>query len=394
MSEKRRDSKGRILRTGESQRKDGRYAYKYVNKLGKEQFVYAWKLVNTDKIPIGKRDGLPLREKIKNVKRDIEDGIIIGKKTIVLELVRNYLMLKVGIAENTKKNYEYVVVMLEKSKIGYKKIEDVKIINAKQWFVELKEKGYAYSTLDFLKRIIKASFWMAMQDDFIRKNPFDFVLRDIIKKDAKKQKVLSVEEEERFLKFIRTDRTYSQYYDEIIVLLRTGVRISEFCGLTVSDIDFVNENIRVNGQLEKEKGIYAFKSTKSDSGIRLIPIVPEIEEPLKRIIKNRKKPKVEVVGEKRDFLFINNRGSIQGRHDYNQLFYAIVKKYNAKHTYKLPNITPHILRHTFCTRLANLGVNPKALQYVMGHANVTLTLEVYAHVTYENASNEFKRVIA
>ena len=63
MSEKRRDSKGRILRTGESQRKDGRYAYKYTDAYGKPQFVYAWKLVPTDKTPAGKRDDKSLREK-------------------------------------------------------------------------------------------------------------------------------------------------------------------------------------------------------------------------------------------------------------------------------------------------------------------------------------------
>ncbi len=57
MSEKRRDSKNRILRSGESQRKDGRYAYKYVDTFGKSQFVYAWKLVPTDKTPCRKTGG-------------------------------------------------------------------------------------------------------------------------------------------------------------------------------------------------------------------------------------------------------------------------------------------------------------------------------------------------
>ena len=69
MSEKRRDSKGRILRTGESQRKDGRYAYKYTDACGKTQFVYAWKLVPTDKTPTGKRDDVSLREKVKEILR-------------------------------------------------------------------------------------------------------------------------------------------------------------------------------------------------------------------------------------------------------------------------------------------------------------------------------------
>lgn len=89
MSEKRRDSKGRILRTGESQRKDGRYAYKYTDACGKTQFVYAWKLVPTDKTPTGKRDDVSLREKVKEILRDLNDGIdTVGKKMAVLPALR------------------------------------------------------------------------------------------------------------------------------------------------------------------------------------------------------------------------------------------------------------------------------------------------------------------
>ena len=74
MSEKRRDNRNRILRSGESQRKDGRYAYKYTDTFGKVQFVYAWKLVPTDKTPAGKRDGIYLREKEKEIQKDLDDG--------------------------------------------------------------------------------------------------------------------------------------------------------------------------------------------------------------------------------------------------------------------------------------------------------------------------------
>ena len=84
MSKKRRDSKNRVLRSGESQRKDGRYAYKYIDTFGKPQFVYSWKLVPTDKTPAGKRDDISLREKEKEIQKDLDDGIDpIGKKMTV-----------------------------------------------------------------------------------------------------------------------------------------------------------------------------------------------------------------------------------------------------------------------------------------------------------------------
>lgn len=76
MSEKRRDNRNRILRNGESQRKDGRYAFKYIDATGKPQFVYGWKLEKTDKLPTGKRDDLSLREKEKLIQKDIDDQIV------------------------------------------------------------------------------------------------------------------------------------------------------------------------------------------------------------------------------------------------------------------------------------------------------------------------------
>ena len=85
MSEKRRDNRNRILRTGESQRKDGRYAYKYIDTFGNPQFVYAWKLVPTDKTPAGKREDISLREKEKEIQKDLDD---VGKENDCLPTLR------------------------------------------------------------------------------------------------------------------------------------------------------------------------------------------------------------------------------------------------------------------------------------------------------------------
>ena len=92
MSTKRRDSKNRVLRNGESQRSDGRYAYVYVDGNGKQKFLYSWKLEKTDKVPQGKRECVALREKIKNLRKDIEDGIVSeGGGMTVLDLVEKYV---------------------------------------------------------------------------------------------------------------------------------------------------------------------------------------------------------------------------------------------------------------------------------------------------------------
>lgn len=110
MAEKRRDNKGRILRTGESQRKDGRYAYKYTDSTGKPQFVYAWKLVATDKTPTGKRDDISLREKEAEINRDIADGIdAVGKKMTVCQLYAKQNSQRADVKRATKKQREYLM---------------------------------------------------------------------------------------------------------------------------------------------------------------------------------------------------------------------------------------------------------------------------------------------
>ena len=103
----------------------------------------------------------------------------------------------------------------------------------------MSEKGYAYKTIDNYKRSLKASFYMAIQDDCIRKNPFEFKLSDVLEDDTEQKVILTPEQEERLLAFMEKDKIYSKYYDEVVLLLETGLRISEFCGLT-THIDMQN----------------------------------------------------------------------------------------------------------------------------------------------------------
>lgn len=95
MVETRKDHKGRKLRTGESQRKDGRYAYKYTDHWDEVHFLYSWKLESTDRLPKGKKDALSLREKEKLVQRDLDDQIHAQRaKQTVVQLVQKYLAQK------------------------------------------------------------------------------------------------------------------------------------------------------------------------------------------------------------------------------------------------------------------------------------------------------------
>ena len=181
----------------------------------------------------------------------------------------------------------------------------------------------------------------------------------------------------------------------MFILFKTGLRISEFCGLTVNDLDFKNRIINIDHQLIKVSKIgYVVQPPKSENGIRQIPMSDEVYQSFKNILKQRRKQKNLVIDGYRDFLFINRNGNPQVAVNYEAMFRKLVEKYNSNHEEPLPRITPHVMRHTFCTRLANAGMNPKALQYVMGHSNITITLNLYAHASLETVKSELQRFVA
>ena len=377
MSEKRRDSKGRILRTGESQRKDGRYAYKYTDACGKTQFVYAWKLVPTDKTPTGKRDDVSLREKVKGILRDLNDGIdTIGKKMTVCQLYARQNSHRKNVKRSTEKGREYLMSVLKEDPLGSRSIDSVKLSDAKEWAIRMSEKGYAYKTVSNWKRSLKAAFYTAIEDDCIRKNPFNFVIADVLEDDTEEKAALTQEQEDRLLAFAGSDPVYRKYCDEIIILLGTGLRVSELCGLT-TDLDFENRCIHVDHQLLRDSELgYYVDEPKTKKGARQIPMSEKVYQALKRAVKNRGKASPVNIGGYTNFLFLNQSGLPKTASCYESMFQGLVRKYNKHHKpdEALPNITPHTMRHTFCTRLAQAGMNPKDLQYIMGHSNITMTL--------------------
>lgn len=175
MSEKRRDSKNRILRNGESQRKDGRYAFKYIDSTGEQQFVYSWKLERTDKLSQGKRNDISLREKEKMILKDLDDEIVSrGGEMTVVELVRKYILQKTGVRHNTEANYNFVLNIIKKEDFGKKRIDRVKLSDAKAWLIKLQKDGRGYSTIHSVRGGVRPAFQMAVDDDLIRKNPFEF----------------------------------------------------------------------------------------------------------------------------------------------------------------------------------------------------------------------------
>lgn len=118
----------------------------------------------------------------------------------------------------------------------------------------------------------------------------------------------------------------------------------------------------------------------------------EVYQAFQRVLKNRPKPEQVVIDGYSNFLFLKKDGYPKVAMNAESAIRGLVKKYRKKCAEDFPHVTPHTFRHSFCTRLANAGMNPKALQYLMGHSNITMTLDYYAHATSNSAKAELERL--
>lgn len=395
MSEKRRDSRGRILRNGESQRSDGRYMFKYTDSFGQTKYVYSWRLDKNDRTPAGRQRDLSLREKEKQIEADLFDQIVSqGGGMTVLDLVQKYISLKTGVRHNTEANYRFVIHILEKEDFGKKRIDRVKLSDAKAWLIKMQKDGRGYSSIKTVRGVVRPAFQMAADDDLIRKNPFDFQMATVVVNDSVTREAITRKQERDFLNFVKQDKHFSRYYDGIYILFHTGLRISEFTGLTLSDIDLKNRKINADHQLQRTRGMqYIIEDTKTASGTRQIPMTGEVYECFRRIVSERKAPGTEpMIDGYTGFLFLDKNGMPMVALHWEHYFKHICQKYNSIYKVQMPKVTPHVCRHTFCSNMAKSGMNPKTLQYIMGHSDIGVTLNTYTHIGYEDAREELKRV--
>ena len=233
----RRDSKHRVLRAGESIRADGKYQFKYhVN--GKPKFVYSWRLEPTDKLPAGKKPCLSLRELEKQIGYDLDSQMNIMQRNLtVMDLVERYLSTKTGVKPSTKSNYSFVRNLLKQEDFAERKISHIRTSDAKLFLIRLQDAGKGYSTVKTVRGVLRPAFQMAVDDDILNKNPFGFQLAGVVVNDSVTREAISREQMRQFLKFVHDDNCYCKYYEVVYILFHTGMRISEFCGLTLNDID-------------------------------------------------------------------------------------------------------------------------------------------------------------
>ena len=391
----RRDSKHRVLRRGESIRADGKYQFKY-HIAGKPHFVYSWRLEPTDPLPVGKKPCLSLRELEKQIGYDLDNQLDpLGKNITVMELVERYLKTKVGMRPNTLANYNFVKNILKNEDFGQQKISKIKTSDAKLFLIKMQqEDGRGHSTVKTVRGVLRPAFQMAVDDDVLMKNPFQFELAGVVVNDAVTRQAITKDQMRKFLRFVHDDILYCKYYEVVYILFHTGMGISEFCGLTLKDIDLKNKTVNIDHQLQRtSKREYVIEPTKTNAGTRVIPITDEVAEMFRLIIEDRPKYKTEkIVAGYSGFLFLDKDGMPLVAMHWEHRFNSMVGRYNEIYKVQIPNITPHVCRHTYCSNQAKAGMNPKTLQYLMGHSDIAVTLNVYTHVGLEDAENELRKM--
>lgn len=407
----RYDGKGRKLKTGEYfDEKTGRYKYRYKDINGKLQTIYSWTLTHNDKIPSGKNQmsGESLREKEAQVQKDLLEEIdSSGGNMSLYSLMEMYIQTRWrDVKASTQAGYTTQLNFMRENDFGKRKINSITETDAIMWFDELHEKeGKNYSSLCTLRGILRPAYTMAKKNRWVRDNVFDFQMLKKRYGGSKTREAITRAEMKHFLDFIRYDKHFKIYFDEIFILFHTGLRISEFCGLTIDDIDFKGHTIHIWKQLirtmvDGESTMYIEDTTKTTAGERYVPMSDMVEQCFRRCIAKRptfdKEPSVKTLDGKLEisgFIFFDKDAHITvAQHWENHLRWA-VSKHNRIYKEELPPISPHVCRHTFCSNMASSGMNPKSLQYIMGHSDFGITMNVYTHIESGDTTEEYRRLV-
>lgn len=390
---KRTDTRGRVLRTGESQRRDGRYQFQYTDETGKRHCVYALKLSD-------------LREKERMLLKDLEDGIRshASQKITLNELIELYFESHRGIREATAVSYRRIFnVHIKDSPLGATPVCNIKSSDMLKFFNGMLDKGLSSGYLHIMNAFLKPAFELAVDDDLIRKNPCSGIMSKLEKTEKAAKNAMSVAQQQRFLNYLSTSRRFRVYLPMFTVLLGTGLRIGECLGLTWKEIDFKNGLIHVTHTLRYDNygdgSRFHISEPKTERGKRTIPMISEVRKALLSVRETNLKLGGSgelIVDGYSDFVFL----TVRQRHPYmpdtiGKMLTRIVDSYNAeelsaaaaenREPLLLPRLTPHIMRHTFCTRFCENETNVRVIQEIMGHSDIKITMNVYSHVTVDKA---------
>lgn len=414
MSEKRKDSKGRLLRNGEVQRTDGKYMFRYTDLDGTRKTIYSWKLVDTDVMPNGKKDAEALRDMEKRINRDLDDGILThqAKNLTVNDMFDLMMETKVDLRESTRCLYIGLYNNHLREAVGYRALDSVKFSQLKKLYLSILNEGKLKpSSIIRLHVVLYQIFDLAVKDDIIRKNPAAGVPESIkqLTNIDNKRHALTEEQQERFISYVYSTGKFRRWGPLFTVMLGTGMRVGEALGLRWCDCDFDAMKISVNhtiryGQFEAGGYGYRIEQPKTSAGVREIPMFLDVYNALLEMkrVKSRQTGKPFEVNGYTDFIFLNNNGKVFTNATVFHTLHSISDEYNKEELLMaksenrdpclMPKFSSHILRHTFCTRMCENEPNVKVIQEVMGHKRISTTMDTYNEATDQKKRETFSKL--
>lgn len=344
---------------------------------------------------------------------DMESDMLKGYE--LNDMFKVYMNNNIKLKPSTRANYLYLWDFYVKEEpFANMPLPQIHRSDILAFYTKLLKHGFAINSLESINTIVHPTLEMAVDDDYIRKNPSKGIYRKL-KTDGsapkpKRRIALTKTQQQNFLRFIAKSPTYSHWLPIMTVLLGTGMRVAECTGITKSDINLSENTISVNHNLIYRvidgKAGFHITTPKTESGTRIIPILyPEVAEQLRLQIEtiDALYPDDQLVlGGVHGFVFRNRTGSFMSAHNINRAIERISVTYNMEEMDQaeledrepdlLPHFSVHNLRHTFCTRLCESTNDVKFIQQVMGHADFSTTMDIYTHITQENMQEKAKNI--
>ncbi len=366
-----KDLKGKELGVGISQRKDGLYSARFTGRDGKRRQKYFHKLQEC-------------RKWIADAQFEDEHGGIDAFGDMTVDAWFEYWISEIKgktVRWNTLSSYKGRYEKNIKGVIGNMLIKDVKPMNCQNILNIMDNNGYAGGSMERTKITMSCMFSDACENGLIPVNPVTKSVKCPQKGNVNKR-VLTLDEQEKFLSVARGSVNYSHF----LFILQTGVRSSELRGLKWSDVDFGNRTIHIqrNVTYDSNGNKFIVGDLKTNSGYRDIPMTGTVYELLTRIERNKSKTDA-LPCEFVDHIFLNSNNRLIPNSNYDSYLEKICNKAG------IEKISMHTLRHTFATRCIESGMKPKTLQKILGHANISMTMDLYVHVTEDEKEKEMQK---
>ena len=365
--------KGKELGVGISQRKDGLYTARFTDRNGKRKQKYFKKLQEC-------------RNWLAEAQFQDEHGGINASADMTVDAWFEYWISNIKgktVRWSTLGSYQDRYKKNIKEVIGSMVISDIKPMHCQNILNIMDNNGYVGSSMARTKATLSAMFSDACENGLISMNPVTKSVK-CPKKPGKNTKVLTLNEQEKFLDAAKESINYNHF----LFILQTGVRSSELRGLKWDDIDFKNRiiHIRRNVTHDSNNNKFIIGELKTSSGQRDIPMTQTAYDLLTAMKRRQMSYKQKVISfEFADHIFLNRNGKLLPNSNYDRYLEKICGKAG------IERISMHTLRHTFATRCIESGMKPKTLQKILGHANLSMTMDLYVHVTEDEKEKEMQK---